>query len=270
MPTRSRASFPSVSSRRRRVTTRLARAFTLVELLVVVAILALLISLLVPSLVRARRQAASMRCASNLRQIAAAMHEYTCDYADRFPIAQYIDEAREAFVCWDTLTRWVRPDRAEPGLIWEYADAGEVQQCPAYDGPNLSMGDPYTGYNYNTSYIGRGQNEGAFLGMDESPAMTAQVRRPGATVLAGDGGFRSGANKFMRAPFDLGVSEGTAHAGAQAFRHLRRSNAAHADGHVEVFQRPYRKPGARPDNDALLGFPANGFLSAEDSPYSRF
>ncbi len=59
--------------------------FTLVELLVVVSIIALLISILLPSLRQAREQAKFAVCGSNLRQIGAAIHLYANEYESYIP-----------------------------------------------------------------------------------------------------------------------------------------------------------------------------------------
>ncbi len=68
---------------------RPATGFTLVELLVVMAVISILASMLLPALASAKGKARGLSCLSNLRQIGAAIHLYAGDFQDYLVPAEY-------------------------------------------------------------------------------------------------------------------------------------------------------------------------------------
>jgi prepilin-type processing-associated H-X9-DG protein/prepilin-type N-terminal cleavage/methylation domain-containing protein len=243
------------------------RAFTLVELLVVIGIIALLIALLLPALGVARENAKSVNCLSNLRQLCFAAHIYCDRHRGSYPMAQYTDLPPGFRISydWDFTTKLDTASgmiTVEPGLLWGDQTSAKVQQCPSFDGKSNTPKDPFTGYNYNTSYIGHGQNETI-----EAPAKMGQVRTSSRCALFGDGQWMNGANKFMRSPFPSpGDAAGIARSsGTQGFRHRKRTNIAFCDGHAESLLDRFTNTVAA--QIARIA-PGTGFISEDNRLYS--
>ena len=235
------------------------RGFTLIELLVVVAVIALLVAILLPSLALARERAKATVCLSNLRQLTTAAFNYTGAYEGLFPLAR--DNAAD----WDfaVTTNAAGNTVLAPGILWQGPTPLKIQQCPSYTGRSATVSDPYTGYNYNTSFVGKGVGETV-----ERPARLSELAHPASTALFGDGGYYGGVtDKFMRSPEPFPQSPDalapfTRAAGTQAYRHARAStNTAFGDGHAE----------ARTDRFTAgisIITPTTGFLSADNRLYA--
>ncbi len=249
-------------------------AFTLVELLVVIGIIALLVAILLPSLAKARAQAASVKCLSNLRQLGQSAFAYAAENKGAFPLAYWDynnDGAPDA--SWDLIIDTGPPRVVRPGILFGWRGGNAVTQCPAYD-RSIPGGDEFTGYNYNTSYIG---GRFTFGGSDFHPsAKVGQIRAASRKALFGDGEYASGPNKYMRSPLPSADDPASAevHAsGGQGFRHHGATNVVFADGHAQTIT--IRINDRLPttgiwSSNALLRILAgknNGFLSQDNSAY---
>ena len=73
------------------------RAFTLVELLVVLAIMGILMAMLLPSLSGARRQARQLVCRNNLRSLFTGVLMYAQDHRELVPYIEDIAEGEDPF-----------------------------------------------------------------------------------------------------------------------------------------------------------------------------
>jgi prepilin-type N-terminal cleavage/methylation domain-containing protein len=173
------------------------RAFTLVELLVVIAVITILAALLFPVFAQAREGARRTSCLSNLHQLGSAICMYVSDYDDRFPFAldaythsivtdvfpdPYLKTAQTMPVFHEIMQPYVRsravyrcpsehpnPYGIEENLFDKYGCSYQYLQYPAvlqwteatFEKPaeSLLMCDYATGWHGGTSYLDYRDNE---------------------------------------------------------------------------------------------------------------
>jgi len=131
------------------------RAFTLVELLVVIGIIALLIGILLPALSKARQAAYTIKCASNLRSIGQGIALYVSNYGGAFPPSNFYVGLQV-----DPNGQWQLPIQPTQGYVhWSsFLFAGvlspndpalyntrqwQMFQCPALDNGGLPPANTY-------------------------------------------------------------------------------------------------------------------------------
>ncbi len=125
------------------------RAFTLIELLVVVAIIALLISILLPSLSKARAQARTTLCATRSGQMVRSMLLYAEDYEERPPFickgfTNPTDDVEyyklEDWITQDMDLMWMTDEADWPenrcpfsGSLYSYTRFETLYRCPEFE-----------------------------------------------------------------------------------------------------------------------------------------
>jgi len=116
------------------------RAFTMIDLIVVILIIAVLIALLMPAVMRARASAIRTQCANNLRQISVALHNY---HALEMSFPPGIESDRPGqpypFVSWLTL---LLPHLEQDALSSQTDSAYKSDPWPFDNPPHIGMDTP--------------------------------------------------------------------------------------------------------------------------------
>jgi len=147
-----RSHFPPNRSCKTNCATKAQSGFTLLELCVVIAIIALLVALIFPAVRSARPAARRYACKNNLKQIGIALHNYHDKYGS-FPPADTVDENGNRLHSWRTLILpflgqeplYNRIDLAKPWDDPVNANAFQTH-LPCYSCPNAQCERNHTTY----------------------------------------------------------------------------------------------------------------------------
>ena len=228
-------------------------AFTLVELLVAVAVIGILASLLFPALARAKQRAHTAHCFNNLRQLGIAARMYWDDHDDtafKYLVGFTNGGALYWFGWIASGSEGERDFDATSGALYPYLQGRGIELCPALDYYarhfKLKATGAAYGYGYNRHLSG---------------IRLGRVRNPADTVLLADAAqvndFQapaSPANPLLEEFYYVSTNtfEATAH-----FRHQHLATAVFCDGHVA------REPPAPGSLDGRLPHAGVGRLNPE-------
>ncbi len=228
-------------------------AFTLIEIVVVLATIALLTAVLMPALGRARSGAREIVCRSNLHQLVLANTAYATENSG-FYVAGASDLWAGA-----GLRRWhgVRNSLNEPfdprrGPLAGYLADGQVKECPLQIA--FTKGQEWSrnfeqgggGYGYNLTYLGSRLWETCADAGSVSRrtyayvAAVTEVRNPGQTLMFADTAMANEGRSLIEysfaeppyAVFGGQVMTDFRMSPSIHFRHNSRANIGWADGHI--------------------------------------
>lgn len=212
------------------------QAFTLVEMLVVIAVIGVLAGLLLPVLSRAKERGRQAACQGNLKQVAVAMALYHGDFQDQFPGAgsrQTYGPQPEDWIWWQygrdvqksAIARYVDGFNARIFTCPADADARELQA------KGFLVSDPYR-YSYAlTSYdLTNNMNMGMATiitqAREKFPFYISAVRNPSAKLMLVEED-----RKTIDDPRWVPLGQVP---NLVTPRHRGKGNVVFADGHMEV------------------------------------